>query len=298
MMKAEARGGDNVFKWVGGIPKRLLVLVLPVMVLSAAAVVGDSACAEEPAESARADALMMMPVENVPTPVPDEAVPVDDAVQGQRPIEKGPVASVEASEPAASPPYADVDGFVIPLKLEDVAGRIHDVPAPEEAKKLTVLAFLLTADPATKRIRKKLPGLKRQPDEPEAEGVRVLVLVPTLDPQVAPAVRAWKLPLPVCIDAEGRLADYLLIRRVPSFVIVDATGVVRFHGSFAGLANALAELGQGVKVSKKRTPVFGCVLADRLRGEQKLIALTGGIALEAPAAHTKSTHSASKEKLH
>jgi peroxiredoxin len=160
--------------------------------------------------------------------------------------------------------------------LRDVRGNrrpLHDF----KGHRALVLAFLGTECPLSSLY---LPSLIELEKNYRKKQVQFLAIYPNahddLD-RVAAHAYDHDLPFPVLRDSGKRLADALGVSRVPAVVVLDGDFVLRYRGRIddrygvafrkqkatrADLAEALAEVLAGKKVSVPETEADGCLLEN------------------------------------
>jgi peroxiredoxin len=65
---------------------------------------------------------------------------------------------------------------------------------------------------------------------------------------------------PLLRDEGSRVADSYAAERTPEVFVIDAKGIVRYHGGIADLGPALADFTQGRAISKPESKAFGCTI--------------------------------------
>jgi len=71
---------------------------------------------------------------------------------------------------------------------------------------------------------------------------------------------ALSFPFPMLRDEGSKVADQYGAERTPEAFLVDASGVIRYHGGVADLGAALGELTAGKAVAKPEAKAFGCTI--------------------------------------
>jgi peroxiredoxin len=71
---------------------------------------------------------------------------------------------------------------------------------------------------------------------------------------------AQSFPFAVLRDEGSRVADLYAAERTPEVFIIDAGGVVRYHGGVADLGPALAQFTTGAAIAKPESKAFGCTI--------------------------------------
>lgn len=67
-------------------------------------------------------------------------------------------------------------------------------------------------------------------------------------------------PFPMLRDEGAKVADLYAAERTPEAFLIDAGGVIRYHGGVADLGAALADFTAGHKVAKTESKAFGCTI--------------------------------------
>ena len=67
-------------------------------------------------------------------------------------------------------------------------------------------------------------------------------------------------PFPILRDDGARVAEQYGAERTPEVFLIDASGVVRYHGGVADLRAALGEMTEGRAVAKPEAKAFGCTI--------------------------------------
>jgi peroxiredoxin len=80
----------------------------------------------------------------------------------------------------------------------------------------------------------------------------------TLDDIKADA--ALSFPFPMLRDDGSKVADLYGAERTPEAFLIDAKGVIRYHGGVAELGAALGELTEGRAIAKAEAKAFGCTI--------------------------------------
>jgi peroxiredoxin len=80
----------------------------------------------------------------------------------------------------------------------------------------------------------------------------------TLDDIRADALLSF--PFPMLRDDGAKVADQYGAERTPEAFLIDASGVIRYHGGVADLGAALGELTAGRAVAKPEAKAFGCTI--------------------------------------
>jgi len=71
---------------------------------------------------------------------------------------------------------------------------------------------------------------------------------------------ALSFPFPMLRDEGSTVAEQYGAERTPEAFLVDASGVIRYHGGVADLGAALGELTAGKTVAKPEAKAFGCTI--------------------------------------
>ncbi|HEY8926286.1 MAG TPA: redoxin domain-containing protein [Polyangia bacterium] len=71
---------------------------------------------------------------------------------------------------------------------------------------------------------------------------------------------ALSFPFPMLRDEGSGVADQYGAERTPEAFLIDASGVIRYHGGVADLGAALGELTAGKTVAKPEAKAFGCTI--------------------------------------
>jgi len=67
-------------------------------------------------------------------------------------------------------------------------------------------------------------------------------------------------PFPMLRDEGAKVADLYAAERTPEAFLIDAGGVIRYHGGVAELGAALADFTAGHAVAKAESKAFGCTI--------------------------------------
>lgn len=84
----------------------------------------------------------------------------------------------------------------------------------------------------------------------------------TLDDVKADAARSF--PFPVLRDEGSKVADLYSAERTPEVFLIDAKGVIRYHGGVADLGPALTEFTNGHTPTKAESKAFGCTIKRKV----------------------------------
>lgn len=71
---------------------------------------------------------------------------------------------------------------------------------------------------------------------------------------------AANFPFPVLRDEGAKVAELYAAERTPEAFLIDADGVIRYHGGVAELGAALADFTAGHAVAKAESKAFGCTI--------------------------------------
>lgn len=71
---------------------------------------------------------------------------------------------------------------------------------------------------------------------------------------------ALSFPFPMLRDEGAKVADLYGAERTPEAFLIDAAGVIRYHGAVAELGAALGDLTAGRPVAKSEIKAFGCTI--------------------------------------
>jgi len=71
---------------------------------------------------------------------------------------------------------------------------------------------------------------------------------------------AVNFPFPMLRDEGAKVADLYAAERTPEVFLVDAGGVIRYHGGVADLGAALGDFTAGHPVAKAEARAFGCTI--------------------------------------
>ena len=139
------------------------------------------------------------------------------------------------------------------------------------ASKVTVVIFISTKCPVSNRYNQRMIGLYR---EYEPKGVRfVFVNANQNEPpeEVAAHASQAEFPFTVFKDEGNLLADRLDAQATPEAYVIDAGGVLRYHGRVddaqnparvkeASLKLAIEDVLSGREVTNAETKAFGCTI--------------------------------------
>ncbi len=185
-----------------------------------------------------------------------------------------------------------------PFALKDLSGKVHSLA--DYRGKVTVIAFLSAKCPVSKDYNGRVKALAM-----DYQNVAFLAINANSD-EPAALIRTHAktngFDFPILKDESGQTADLYGAVRTPEVYIVDANGVLRYHGridnsrTLAGVKRndvreALTELLAGKPVSMPETKAFGCLIT-RKGGAAKAMASqkspsAAKVALINPAGLTK-----------
>jgi peroxiredoxin len=75
---------------------------------------------------------------------------------------------------------------------------------------------------------------------------------------------AMNFPFPVLRDEGSKVADLYAAERTPEVFLVDAKGIVRYHGGVADLGPALGDFTAGRAIAKSESKAFGCTIKRKI----------------------------------
>jgi peroxiredoxin len=182
--------------------------------------------------------------------------------------------------PSPQPTSIDSVAQTIPgFRLQDTDGR--DVALADfQAKKAIAVVFIGTECPLVNLYLPRLTALQR---ELGAQGVQILAINSNSQdspPDVRRHAQERKLPFPVLLDPGQKVADLFGAKRTPEAFLLDASGIVRYHGRIDDqygvgadrraptrhdLKEAILEVLAGKYVSVPKTPVSGCLFGREPR---------------------------------
>jgi peroxiredoxin len=178
------------------------------------------------------------------------------------------VAARAADDPAIG---KRLDGF----SLRDFHGNVHTLAQHGQAKAV-VLAVLGTECPLARLYAPRLSELAREYRDKPVVFLGVDANWHDTPTKLATFAQSYKIEFPLLVDAGNALADRLGATRTPEVFLLDAMGVVRYHGRVddqyavgvqrdkplkRDLATALDELLGGKEVSQPSTAPSGCLIA-------------------------------------
>jgi peroxiredoxin len=71
---------------------------------------------------------------------------------------------------------------------------------------------------------------------------------------------AASFPFPMLRDEGAKVADLFAAERTPEVFLIDASGIIRYHGGVAELGAALGDFTAGRPVAKAEVKAFGCTI--------------------------------------
>ena len=71
---------------------------------------------------------------------------------------------------------------------------------------------------------------------------------------------ARNFPFPILRDEGAKVADLFAAERTPEVFVIDAKGVIRYHGGVADLGAALGDFTAGRAPTKPEAKAFGCTI--------------------------------------
>jgi peroxiredoxin len=74
---------------------------------------------------------------------------------------------------------------------------------------------------------------------------------------------AYNFPFSILRDQGSKVADLYGAERTPEVFLIDAKGVIRYHGGVADLGAALGDFTAGRTVAKSEAKAFGCTIKRR-----------------------------------
>ncbi len=74
---------------------------------------------------------------------------------------------------------------------------------------------------------------------------------------------AYNFPFSILRDQGSKVADLYGAERTPEVFLIDAKGVIRYHGGVADLGAALGDFTAGRMVAKSEAKAFGCTIKRR-----------------------------------
>lgn len=175
-----------------------------------------------------------------------------------------------AEEPAPKPSLAI--GKAAPDFTLPVAGKKESVSLKATLKKhpYTVIMFISTRCPYCQGYngRKKTIAEQFGPKGVGFIGINSNKTEP--EDEVAKHTAEHQLPFPVLKDADNKVADLYLAERTPEIFVVNAKGLLVYHGRIdenyqdetkvesPDLISTLNELLSGKELTRKETKAFGC----------------------------------------
>jgi peroxiredoxin len=140
-----------------------------------------------------------------------------------------------------------------PRSLDDL------VHAPD--RRGAVLVFVSARCPYVAQARQPLGDLFRQ-----YGGKVVFAGINSNQNESAADVKtdaAYNFPFPILRDEGSKVADLYGAERTPEVFLIDAKGVIRYHGGVADLGAALGDFAAGRTVAKSEAKAFGCTIKRR-----------------------------------
>ncbi|MGD9723148.1 MAG: redoxin domain-containing protein [Pirellulales bacterium] len=186
-----------------------------------------------------------------------------------------------ADEPAkGSLPVAANDDALVGRKLDgftlrDQHGNPHAL-ADYQAKKAVALVYLGTECPLARLYAPRLAQMARDYAAKEVAFLGVDANVQDTPTELVAFANMYQMEFPLLIDAGNALADKLGATRTPEVFLLDAQGVVRYHGRIddqyvvgathekaqhRDLATAIDELVAGQPVATPSTKFTGCLIS-------------------------------------
>ncbi len=162
--------------------------------------------------------------------------------------------------------------------LKDLAGKQHKLA--DYHGKLTVVAFLSAKCPISNAYNERIRALA---DDYAKRGVTFLALNASADETVS-EIKAHAdkqgFAFSILKDKDNRVADAYNAVRTPEMFVVDAAGVLRYHGRIDNshlpihvkthdMRNALDELLAGKAVTTAETKALGCIIKRAQQAESR-----------------------------
>jgi peroxiredoxin len=127
-----------------------------------------------------------------------------------------------------------------------------------KGKQATVAVFLSCRCPYVVKARQPIADLVKQfGDKVQFVGINANQ---TEAADEVKADAASHFAFPMLIDAGSKVADLYAAERTPEAFVIDAGGVLRYHGGIDGLGAALGELTLHKPVSKPELRAMGCTI--------------------------------------
>ena len=174
---------------------------------------------------------------------------------------KATTAPATPPSPAARPRVGDqAPAFV--LKTIDKADprSLNDlIHAPD--RRGAVLVFVSARCPYVAQARQPLGDLFRQ-----YGGTVTFAGLNSNQNESADDVKndaAYNFPFSILRDQGSKVADLYGAERTPEVFLIDAKGVIRYHGGVADLGAALGDFTAGRTVAKSEAKAFGCTIKRR-----------------------------------
>lgn len=160
---------------------------------------------------------------------------------------------------AAARPRAGDRAPAFTLKTVDKGdARTLDRRVKDGSTRGAVLVFLSSKCPYVAQARQPLGELFR------TYGTKVaFVGVNANQNESADDIKAdasTNFPFPMLRDEGAKVADLYAAERTPEVFLIDAGGVIRYHGGVAELGAALADFTGGHAIAKPEARAFGCTI--------------------------------------
>jgi peroxiredoxin len=173
-----------------------------------------------------------------------------------------PAVSAPAPAPAAPRAGDKAPVFALPAvasgetRALDAFTRAKDAKGKE--KKGAVVVFLSCRCPYVVQARAPLAVLAKEYGEKLSFVGLNANQTEKVDEIKADASQSF--PFPILRDEGAKVADLYGAERTPEVFVIDAGGVIRYHGGVADLGAALAQLVVGAPVGKPESKAFGCTI--------------------------------------
>jgi peroxiredoxin len=174
-------------------------------------------------------------------------------------VSAAPVAAAPDAGTTTAAPRAGAKAPAFSLKAVD-SGQPRTLESFTKAKgvKGAVVVFLSCKCPYVVQARAPLADLHKQyGDKLSFVGLNANQNEKTDDIK---ADSALNFPFPMLRDEGSKVADLYGAERTPEVFVVDAGGVIRYHGGVDGAGAALAQLVAGAPVAKPESKAFGCTI--------------------------------------
>jgi peroxiredoxin len=161
--------------------------------------------------------------------------------------------------PASAAPRVGDKAPAFSLKTVDSgdARSLADL-TKEKKNQAAVLVFLSCRCPYVAQARQPLADLAKEfGDKVQFVGLNSNQNEPADEVK---ADAAQNFPFPMLRDEGSKVADAYAAERTPEVFLVDARGVVRYHGGVADLGAALREFTAGKAIIKTEARAFGCTI--------------------------------------